>query len=650
MLSVNRKLLTKTTVSFCRGYHPNSPLLNRYGDFNSNIQTRRFEDNNNGGRFGQQSGIGSRFGGEEKTNKKVEDVEVKRLSFVAEDADAQATKQWRTANDISVVGMGVTCPPPILSFEQAPFLATAKDCLTKMFSVPTPIQSQGWAIAMAGHNMVGVAKTGSGKTMAFILPALEHIHMQEKKKNSGPRALILAPTRELAQQIESEINQIVGKYRVKALCLFGGQGNRSFQIRQLHYVMPEIVVATPGRLVDLNDAGYCDLSNVTCLVLDEADRMLDMGFGAQLRDILERIPREEQRQTLMWTATWSKEVESIARDSFHSYVRLNVGNEKLAANENIKQEVMVLQEDERYDALKNILEKNPDKKILIFVSRKIDCEYIGSMLYNKLGIKQLASIHGDKSQDQRNNILEDFKKSILRIVVATDVAARGLDVKDIDIVINYDFPQDIETYVHRIGRTARAGKTGLSISFMTPSSYGLVNPLVDQMKLSKQVIDPSLLTLQQRVQQLGGRGSGGGNRNRGRGGGGGGSPYGDKFAQPQHNDRGGGGGGRNDSFSSRSPFQAKERSFDTDDWIMKKNNQQQSSQHNRGGQRKPAGSTYQDDDEDDLDFLLTPKSSSSSYGGSSQNNSRDNSAENKPKFATFEELMQKLKNTQETRK
>jgi ATP-dependent RNA helicase DDX5/DBP2 len=375
--------------------------------------------------------------------------------------------------------------------------------------------------------------------------------------------------------------------------------------------------------------------------------MLDMGFGAQLRDILERIPREEQRQTLMWTATWSREVESIARDSFHSYVRLNVGNEKLAANENIKQEVMVLQEDERYDALKTILEKNPDKKILIFVSRKIDCEYIGSMLYNKLGIKQLASIHGDKSQDQRNNILEDFKKSILRIVVATDVAARGLDVKDIDIVINYDFPQDIETYVHRIGRTARAGKTGLSISFMTPSSYGLVNQLVDQMKLSKQVIDPSLLTLQQRVQQLGGRGNGGGNRNRGRGGGGG-SPYGDKFAQPQHNDRGG--GGRNDSFSSRSPFQAKERSFDTDDWIMKKNSQQQQSQQQNRGARKPAGSPYQDEEEDDLDFLLTPKKgSSSSYGGSNQN-SRDNSAENKPKFATFEELMQKLKNTQETRK
>jgi ATP-dependent RNA helicase DDX5/DBP2 len=644
MLSVNRKLLTKTTVSFCRGFHANSPLLNRYGDFNSNIQSRRFEDSNSGGRFGQ-GGIGSRFGGEEKSPKKVEDVDVKRLSFVAEDADANATKQWRTSNDISVVGMGVTCPPPILSFEQAPFLGAAKDCLTKMFSVPTPIQSQGWAIAMAGHNMVGVAKTGSGKTMAFILPALEHIHMQEKKKNSGPRALILAPTRELAQQIESEINQIVGKYRVKALCLFGGQGNRGFQIRQLHYVQPEIVVATPGRLVDLNDAGYCDLSNVTCLVLDEADRMLDMGFGAQLRDILERIPREEQRQTLMWTATWSKEVESIARDSFHSYVRLNVGNEKLAANENIKQEVLVLQDDERYDALKNILEKNPDKKILIFVSRKIDCEFIGSMLYNKLGIKQLASIHGDKSQDQRNNILEDFKKSILRIVVATDVAARGLDVKDIDIVINYDFPQDIETYVHRIGRTARAGKTGLSISFMIPSSYSLVNPLVEQMKLSKQVIDPSLLTLQQRVQQLGGRGAGGGGRRRG-GGGGGGSPYGDKFAQPQSDNR-----GRKDSFSSRSPFQAKERSFDTDEWIMKRNNNQQqsSSQQNRGGRKS---STYEDDDDSGLDFLIPSKGpSSSSRGGSQSSNSRDNSStENKPKFATFEELMQKLKNTQESRK
>jgi ATP-dependent RNA helicase DDX5/DBP2 len=620
--------------------------LNRYGDFNSNIQSRRFENNDSG------RGIGGRFGGEEKTKKKVEDVDVQRLSHVAEDADPTATKKWRTSNDISVVGMGVTCPPPILSFESAPFLESAKDCLTKMFSEPTPIQSQGWAIAMAGHNMVGVAKTGSGKTMAFILPALEHIHMQERKKSSGPRALILAPTRELAQQIESEINQIVGKYRVKALCLFGGQGNRGFQIRQLHYVQPEIVVATPGRLVDLNDGGYCDLSNVTCLVLDEADRMLDMGFGAQLRDILDRIPREEQRQTLMWTATWSKEVESIARDSFHSYVRLNVGNEKLAANENIRQEVLVLQDDERYDALRNILEQNPDKKILIFVSRKIDCEFIGSMLYNKLGIKQLASIHGDKSQDQRNNILEDFKKSILRIVVATDVAARGLDVKDIDIVINYDFPQDIETYVHRIGRTARAGKTGTSISFMTPTSYSLINPLVEQMKLSKQVIDPSLLNLQQRVQSLGRGGGGGRGGNRGRhGGGGGGSPYGDKFSQsPSHRDNS---RDSRDNYSSRSPFQSKERSsFDTDDWIMKRNNNnnnnQQQQRSSSSNNNKRSNNRYEDEDDDgDLDFLLQKGSSSqssSSHGNSSASNSE------KPKFATFEELMQKLKNTQESRK
>lgn len=460
--------------------------------------------------------------------------------------------------------------------------------------------------------------------MAFILPALEHILKQQRQgRGRGPCALVLAPTRELAQQIEAEINQIINKYHFRAFCVYGGTGTRGNQIRQLRFTEPNIVVATPGRLVDLHDSGFIDIKNVTCLVLDEADRMLDMGFGPQLRDILARIPPEENRQTLMWTATWDTEIESIARASFRNYVRLNVGSDKLAANENIKQEIMLVKSHERYDYLTDILSKNPDKKFLIFVSRKVDCEHVGSMLYHGLGIKHLASIHGDKTQEQRNNIIEDFRKSILRIVVATDVASRGLDVKDIDFVINYDFPEHMATYVHRIGRTARAGKLGTAISFFTPENYGMLKHLMEQMKLSKQVIPTELLDLQRQLGEARNpprrsslpplrRSS---------------NPYGDKFAQPKH---------------STSP-----NSFDTDEWIMKGRQQQQqssarSSVRNGGGNARPSRPSYENefnDDSDDgeaLDFLNKKKSRSAPL---------PSSAGEKAKFSSFEELMQSLKST-----
>jgi len=279
------------------------------------------------------------------------------------------------------------------------------------------------------------------------------------------------------------------------------------------------------------------------------------------------------------------------------------------------------------DALKNILLENPEKKFLIFVSRKIDCESIASQLYHQLRIKALASIHGDKSQEQRNNIIEDFRKSILRVVVATDVAARGLDVKDIDYVVNYDFPENVETYVHRIGRTARAGKLGIAISFMSPSNYSHLPALIELMKQSKQEIDPSIISLNDQLQASKRQGGGGRGFSQNRLGGfqkrNTGNPYGDKFANPQA------------SSHQRSPYAgggSNNRRFNTDDWIMERSG---------GRSQQPSGRKMQRDDSDEIEFSddedesmsrqRRPASRSSSGGGAPA-----------AKSESFDELMKRL--------
>jgi len=379
------------------------------------------------------------------------------------------------------------CPNPILDFSKSPFSEVVVSTLIENYSTPTPIQSQAWPIVMSGKDMVGCAKTGSGKTLAYILPALEHIRIQNNSQ--FPTALVLAPTRELVQQIQEEADKFAHYYRVHTTSCFGGQGNRSFQYRQLQN-RPQLVVAAPGRLLDFLTNKIISVSNVSYLVLDEADRMLDMGFEPQIRNIVNRIIGG--RQTLMFSATWPKVVQTLCIDYLNNPVRVNIGSMELSANSDIKQEFILCEEDERQNRLIELLKNSPPKKTLIFVDTKVGADFlarafVSANLHNTL---PFATLHGDKAQSHRNNIMEDFKSDKLLVVIATDVASRGIDVKDIDIVINYNMPPNIESYIHRIGRTARAGKKGLSLTFLSSNDQPVLRDLMDVLEKAGQPIPP----------------------------------------------------------------------------------------------------------------------------------------------------------------
>ncbi|KAJ3433947.1 atp-dependent RNA helicase ddx5-related [Anaeramoeba flamelloides] len=413
---------------------------------------------------------------------------------------------------------------PLTSFQQADFPEKILELIKeKEFEKPSPIQAQTWPMVMSGHDLVGVARTGSGKTLSFLLPAIIHIQAQrELAKGDGPVVVVLAPTRELALQIAEISEEFSFSCDLKTVCLYGGAA-RGPQI-QLLRMGTHIIVATPGRLIDLIEANETNMNRVTYLVLDEADRMLDMGFEPQIRSIVEKI--REDRQTLLWSATWPKEVRKLASELTNNSVRVNVGSLKVSANPNIKQKFIFLRDfDKKEKFVEKVKELNEGEKILVFVQRKVTADEICDYLFEK-GISS-ESIHGDKTQYMRENTLKRFKRGKINIMVATDVAARGLDIDDIQYVINYDFPEAIEDYVHRIGRTARAGKFGTSISFFTDRSSNMAKKLVKVLKDSKHEIPEELFKHVRRHQSSGRfkrRGRFGGGRrygNRGYGGGGG---------------------------------------------------------------------------------------------------------------------------------
>lgn len=413
------------------------------------------------------------------------------------------------------------------TFDESPFpeyvLAEIKGA---GFKEPTSIQAQGWPMALSGRDMVGIAATGSGKTLAYLLPAIVHILAQpELSRGDGPICLVLAPTRELAVQIQAECQRFGASQKVKSVCLYGGsaKGGQASALRS----GVEIAIATPGRLIDFLESGTTNLRRVTYLVLDEADRMLDMGFEPQIRKIVSQI--RPDRQTLMWSATWPREIQALARDFLHDYIQVNVGSEGMKASEHIQQIVEFVDDHEKHRTLVRIMERiNDGSRILIFSETKRSCDMLCQAL-RRDGIPALA-IHGDKRQEERDWVLREFKTGKSPIMIATDVASRGLDVKDIKYVINYDMPKTIEDYIHRIGRTGR--KTvegygeGTSISFFSPSNAGVARDLLKVMREAGQAIPPRL----EEYAMSGGGGGGkfGGGRYGGGGGrfGGGGGGYG----------------------------------------------------------------------------------------------------------------------------
>ncbi|XP_019183335.1 PREDICTED: ATP-dependent RNA helicase-like protein DB10 isoform X2 [Ipomoea nil] len=328
------------------------------------------------------------------------------------------------------------------------------------FSAPTPIQAQSWPVALQGRDIVAIAKTGSGKTLGYLIPGF--IHLKQRRNNSrlGPTVLVLSPTRELATQIQDEAVKFSKSYQISCTCLYGGAA-KGPQLRDLDRGV-DIVVATPGRLNDILEMRRVSLNQVSYLVLDEADRMLDMGFEPQIRKIVKEVPT--RRQTLMYTATWPKEVRKIAADLLINPVQVNIGNvDELVANKSITQYVEVLPQTDKRRRLEQILRSQEQgSKVIIFCSTKKMCNLLSGNLTRQFGA---AAIHGDKSQGERDFVLNQFRTGRSPVLVATDVAARGLDIKDIRVVINYDFPTGIEDYVHRIGRTGRAGATGLAYTF-----------------------------------------------------------------------------------------------------------------------------------------------------------------------------------------
>ncbi|KLN61772.1 DEAD/DEAH box helicase [Kiloniella spongiae] len=323
----------------------------------------------------------------------------------------------------------------------------------------TPIQSRAIPNILEGKDLIGVAQTGTGKTAAFSLPLIQYLLKGEgKRKAKTARSLILAPTRELAIQISDNVRDYSKYLHLRSTIVFGGASEKP----QIKAMAPgvDILIATPGRLLDLMSQGHIKLNEVEFLVLDEADRMLDMGFIRDIKKIIKELP--DKRQTVLLSATMPKSVTTLANTILINPVRVEVAPAATTA-EKVEQHVMMVPKSRKRDLLGHVLKDDAIKRVLIFTRTKHGANRVSEFL-EKLGITS-AAIHGNKSQNARQRALADFRDGAIRALVATDVAARGIDVDGVTHVINFELPNEPDSYVHRIGRTARAGATGISYSF-----------------------------------------------------------------------------------------------------------------------------------------------------------------------------------------
>lgn len=338
----------------------------------------------------------------------------------------------------------------------------------KGYTDPTPIQAQAIPHVLENRDLLGIAQTGTGKTAAFSLPILHNLAKSPTSAKSGcMRVLILTPTRELASQIEDNI-QLYGKdLGLRYTVIFGGVGERP-QIAAMQRGV-DILIATPGRLLDLTNQGYIRYMQLETFVLDEADRMLDMGFINDIKKIIQKIP--EKRQTLFFSATMPATIADLAGSILKNPVKVEVTPQSTTV-EKIEQKVFFVEKGNKPALLKSVLKSDEVKHVLVFCKMKHGANKVVEQL-ERHGVK-VAAIHGNKSQTAREKALADFRSGAIQVLVATDIAARGIDIPAISHVINYDIPMDPESYVHRIGRTARAGRTGVAISFCDPSEIKLL--------------------------------------------------------------------------------------------------------------------------------------------------------------------------------
>lgn len=356
----------------------------------------------------------------------------------------------------------------------------------KGYTVPTPIQEKAIPVALAKRDILGCAQTGTGKTASFAIPIIQHLQInKDTDRIKGIKALILTPTRELALQISECINDYAKYTRVRHGVIFGGVNQRS-QVDMLHKGI-DILVATPGRLLDLMSQGYVRLDAIQYFVLDEADRMLDMGFIHDIKRILPKLPKE--KQTLFFSATMPDTIISLTNSILKRPVKISV-TPKSSTVDAIEQLIYYVEKKEKSELLISILQNMEDQSVLVFSRTKHGADKIVRIL-GKAGIGSQA-IHGNKSQNARQSALGNFKSGKTRVMVATDIAARGIDINELPLVINYDLPDVPETYVHRIGRTGRAGNAGKALTFCSEDERKLVN---DIQKLTGKKINKASLTL-----------------------------------------------------------------------------------------------------------------------------------------------------------
>ncbi|KAG0174411.1 ATP-dependent RNA helicase ddx3x [Apophysomyces sp. BC1034] len=460
----------------------------------------------------------------------------KDLFGSAEDSDRQHTGiNFEKYDDIPVEASGRECPEAVTSFTTPPLDPhLISNIELARYATPTPVQKYSIPIVGAGRDLMACAQTGSGKTGGFMFPVLSQLFAlgpaetpapEDNGRNYGyrqrkayPSVLILAPTRELVSQIYDEAKKFAYRSWVRPAVVYGGADIGS-QIRQIERGC-DLLVATPGRLVDLIERARISLANIRYLVLDEADRMLDMGFEPQIRRIVEKedMPGVDGRVTLMFSATFPRDIQYLARDFLKDYVFLSVGRVG-STSENITQKIMYVDDEDKRSALLDILHSTEVSGLtLIFVETKRMADTLSDFLLDHNF--PATSIHGDRNQRERERALDSFRTGRTPIMVATAVAARGLDIANVSHVISYDLPGDIDDYVHRIGRTGRAGNTGLATAFFNRGNKNVVNDLVDILKEANQEIPSFLESVSRENRSFGGRG-----RGRGRGGSFGGRDY-----------------------------------------------------------------------------------------------------------------------------
>lgn len=399
-------------------------------------------------------------------------------------------EELRAKLDIKV--SGESPPKPVCSFAHFRFDEQLMKVIRRSeYTQPTPIQAQAIPAALLGRNLIGIAMTGSGKTAAYLWPMIVHIMGQpDLKRGDGPIALVLVPTRELALQVYGEAKKFSHSYKIAVVCAYGG-GSKYEQSKDLE-AGAEIVVATPGRLIDLIKLGVTNLRRVTYLVLDEADRFFEMGFEVQVRSICDHI--RPDRQTLLFSATFKKKIEQLARTVTDNPIKI-VQKALGEANEDVTQHVVILPKVEnKWDWLTSkLVEFTSVGSVLVFVTRIINSEELHNNL--KTYGKKTLLLHGDMEQSERNRVITSFKRKEMDIMIATDVAARGLDIAHIRTVINYDAARDIDTHIHRVGRTGRAGSKGDAYTLLTEKDKEFAGHLVKNLETSHQEVGEDLIKL-----------------------------------------------------------------------------------------------------------------------------------------------------------